>query len=149
MDCQDDGMKENVILLGQCITRLSICYQHLSAHLVQVLEPLGLNMTRMSVLTHLARRPEAPETISSLVEKMEMNQPVLTKAVNALQGSGWVEKRRDENDGRITHLLITQGGIKQLGAAQQACVPLLQEAFGELSTNELKVLLTLLGKVRI
>ena len=146
---QDASMKESAILLGQCITRLSICYQHLSARFTRVLDPLGLNMTRMSVLSHLSRRPEESETISSLVEKMEMNQPVLTKAVNAMQDNGWIEKRRDDNDGRITHLLITPLGMQQLAAGQQACLPIMQDAFGDLSTAELEALLKLLSKVKI
>jgi DNA-binding MarR family transcriptional regulator len=135
-------------LLGGAVSLLSICYQHLGARFHRVLEPLDLNMTRMSVLTHFSHQPDSPETITSLVDKMEMNQPVLTKSVKVMQTKGWIDRLRDEDDGRVWHLFVTARGLACLSEGQRACLPIMQEAFDGLSDDELKQLLGLLSKLK-
>lgn len=140
-------MKNRQALVHANVVQLSIAYQHLSARLNQALRPLELNMTQLSILTHFARHPALRETVSSLVDAMQMNQPAVTKAVKALSSRGWLIRETDEKDARVTYLTLTSDGAQQLQAAHQACGPTIEAAYGDLSEAELQSLLSCQQKV--
>jgi len=142
--CQDVAMKSHNELLGSTIHRLAICYQQLSGRFNRVLEPLGLNMTQMSLLTHFSWQPETAETISHLAESMKMNQPAVTKAVKAMVMAALLRREKDESDARVTHLYITEQGLARLMEARVRCLPILHQAFKGLEPEELALLNTLL-----
>ena len=127
---------------------LSICYQHLSARINRALEPIGLNMTQLSILSHFQRVPEALYTIGQLAKTMDMNQPMVTKAVKPMVEKGWLKRQADENDARVTLISLTQEGVMQLQAAQQASFPVIQQGFAGLSDDDLGQLVNLLGKIK-
>ncbi len=133
-------------LLGDTIRFLAISYQHLTGRFNRELEPLKLNMTQMSVLTHFSRDPRRRETVTQLAKLMNMNQPALTKACKSLTDNGWMTKAKDEQDARITHLCITEAGLTQLALAQKTCLPILEDAFEGLADGQLQQLIELLAE---
>lgn len=136
-------------LLGASIITLSICYQHLAARVNRELEPMALNMTQLSILTYFSRLPEGhAETITHLSQVMEMNQPMVTKAVKTLHNQGLITKSAAKEDARVSHLYLSNSGKKRLLEAQQACFPLIEDAFADVKTDELMVLVELLNKVK-
>lgn len=136
-------------LLGANIITLSICYQHLAAKANRVLEPLSLNMTQLSILTHFSRIPkDHAETVTHLSEVMEMNQPMVTKAIKALHTRGLIDKNVGTEDARVSHLYLNDEGRARLYEAQQACLPLMEQAYTDLSLDELGQLVGLLSKVK-
>ena len=130
-------------LLGAGVQALAIAYQQLSARLNRQLEPMGLNMTQISLLTHLVRT-QREESVLSLSQTMHMNQPGVTKAIQALEGRGWVVKNKSASDARVSLLIVTSAGKAQLEQAQQACLPVLAQAFGGLELDQLTQLISLL-----
>ncbi|EDY82814.1 transcriptional regulator, MarR family [Verrucomicrobiia bacterium DG1235] len=140
-------MKSRAPLVHANVVQLSIAYQHLSARLNQDLRPLGLNMTQLSILTRFSRIDGLRETVSSLAAAMQMNQPAVTKAVQSLAAHGWLSRKADETDARITHITLTPEGLRQLGAAHQACAPTIDAAYQNHSTEELETFLTLQTKL--
>ena len=142
-------MKDRNSILGANITSLAIVYQHLSAGINRELDPLNLNMTQLSILSHLARNADVCETISTLSKSMEMNQPMVTKAVKAMVNEGWIEKITSEEDARVSFLRTTVLGKEQLVQAQQACLPIIDKAFTNMEMEELIQFLTLLAKLKI
>jgi len=148
MLCQAKAMKKNFPLINQNIVNLAISYQRLSERINRSIDPLELNMTRLSILNHFSWQPEHPHTISELAQTMSMNQPAVTKAVQAMTKQGWIRKQRDKDDARITHLFVTEQGLGQLNAARQACGPLLAEVFAEFTEQELADMNGLLGKLK-
>jgi MarR family transcriptional regulator, transcriptional regulator for hemolysin len=146
MYCQGKPMKIPPQLLGSGVQSLSIAYQQLAARLNRQLEPLDLNMTQISLLTHLIRA-DREETVLSLSQSMQMNQPMVTKAVQAMEARGWIDKKKSVADARVSFLKVTKAGQAQLQHAQQVCVPVLQQAFGGLDQEELTQLIELLQKL--
>lgn len=146
MYCQGKPMKIPPQLLGSGVQSLSIAYQQLAARLNRQLEPLDLNMTQISLLTHLIRA-DREETVLSLSQAMQMNQPMVTKAVQAMEVRGWINKKKSVADARVSFLKVTSAGQAHLQSAQQACVPLLQQAFSGLDQEELMQLIALLQKM--
>lgn len=139
-------MKISPPLLGTGVQFLSIVYQQLAARLNRQLEPLGLNMTQISLLTHLVHAKQE-ETVLGLAQTMQMNQPAVTKAVQAMEARGWVKKRKCKKDARVSYLGITDEGRNHLGRAQQECLPVLEKTFGGLDESELRQLIDLLQKI--
>lgn len=144
--CQGMPMKNPPPVLGACVQALAIVYQQLAARLNRQLEPLGLNMTQISLLTHLVK-VSREETVLSLAQVMQMNQPAVTKAIQAMEGRGWVVKNKSATDARVSHLMVTAAGKEHLHQAQQACVPLLAQTFAGLEVEELNQLISLLQKI--
>lgn len=142
-------MSDRNALLGANVVHLSICYQHLTARINRTLEPSGLNMSQLSILTHFSRMPpDHIETVTHLAHAMEMNQPMVTKAVKAMHSRGLIEKKAAPEDSRVSHLYLTAEGQKVLHEAQSACLPLLETAFSELNQKELGQLVGLLSKLK-
>lgn len=140
MFCQDECMKKkSEHELGQAIELFSMTYQQIAGRLNRQLDAYGLNMTQISILTHFARIRDSSHTVSELADIMSMNQPGVTKAVNTLVKKSLLNKQRDENDGRVSHLTLTSEGLAALRKAQQGCLPLLERTFGELSEEDLKL----------
>ncbi|SMF56394.1 DNA-binding transcriptional regulator, MarR family [Alteromonadaceae bacterium Bs31] len=139
------AMNNRTELLGGAIHKLAVCYQQLSGRFNRVLEPLSLNMTQMSLLTHFAWNPGQRETIGQLAEVMLMNQPAVTKAVKSMANMAWLVKIKDEHDARVTHLQVTEAGLRQLELAREQCLPILQQAFAGLNDKELGLLIGLLS----
>lgn len=144
--CQGMSMKIPPHLLGAGVQALAMVYQQLAARLNRQLEPLELNMTQISLLTHLVN-VSREETVLSLAQAMQMNQPAVTKAIQAMEGRGWIAKNKSTTDARVSHLIVTSAGRDHLHQAQQACVPLLAQTFGGLELAELDQLINLLLKI--
>ena len=102
-------MKISPPLLGAGVQCLSIVYQQLAARLNRQLEPLGLNMTQISLLTHLVHA-NREETVLGLAQTMQMNQPAVTKAIQAMDVRGWVQKRKCKKDARVSYVAVTADG---------------------------------------
>jgi DNA-binding MarR family transcriptional regulator len=135
-------------LLGAGIQALAIAYQQLAARLNRQLEPMGLNMTQMSLLTHMAQRND-PQTIVALAQTLQMNQPAVTKALQAMETQGWVDKQKSATDGRSSFVAISPQGQAQLQLAQQACLPVLLEAFKHFSGDDLQGLIAQLKQIEL
>ena len=135
-------------LIGPNMISLAICYQQLSARINRALAPQQMNMTHMSIMQHLTRFPAQHPTITELANVMEMNQPAVTKAIKAMEILGWIERAQDPMDARSSRVALTIKGKSEMAAAQEACMPLLTEAFAGLDAGEMGQLHELLGKIR-
>ncbi len=142
-------MDNRNILLGANIAALSVCYQHLSARINRALEPLKLNMTQLSILNHFAHMPEnAYETVSRLSQIMEMNQPMITKAIKAMVDHGLIIKKASPEDARVAHLHLSDAGRGKLDEARQHCYPIIAQAYESLGTEELVQMLNQLDRIK-
>jgi DNA-binding MarR family transcriptional regulator len=139
-------MKIPPALLGTGVQFLSIVYQQLAARLTRQLEPLSLNMTQISLLTHLVHSARE-ETVLGLALTMQMNQPAVSKALQAMETHKWVQKHKCKKDARVSYVTITREGRDHLSKAQQECLPVLEKAFSGLKQSELKQLIELLQKI--
>lgn len=135
-------------LIQRGIVDFMIAYDLLSSQIEKSLRPLELNLTQMSLLNHFSWRPEQASTITDLAKVMGINQPGITKAVNALVEKGCLEKENFSDDARIKHLKITEAGLGLLNQARYACYPAIEQAFGVLETGELASFMESLHKLK-
>lgn len=140
-------MNSRTPLLGGLIQKLAANHQHLSSRLNRALEPVALNMTQMTLLTYCSRTQETPFSISTLALHLDMNQPMVTKALKPLEQAGLFTRIKDDNDARISLMQITPQGVAQLETAQTVCLPVLEEAFKGFSEEELGVFLGFLSRI--
>lgn len=125
-------------LLQRAVVDFMICHDLLTPQIDKKLRPLELNLTQMSLLNHFSHQPEQRHTISQLVKVMGINQPGITKAVNALEKLDCLQKENDKDDARIKWLRITQKGLAKLNDARQASGPQVFAAFGSVADADLQ-----------
>ena len=141
-------MEKNYEILGANVTQLAIVYQHFSAQVNRAVEPLSLNMTQMSILTRLINHPHVNETVTSLSQAMDMNQPMVTKAVKAMVNNGLIARQISDEDARVSFLKLSEKGKQTLVKAQEHCMPLIDKTFAGLEHGEALQLLTLLSRLK-
>ena len=72
----------------------------------------GLNAQRLSALSVIVFG--GPVTLGELATVEQVRPPTMTRIVNALEEQGLVMKKKNERDGRSTHLSATARGKKLL-----------------------------------
>lgn len=77
----------------------------------------GLTPSQLSALAAIDRH--GPLTLGALAEVERVAPPSVTKAVAKLEGEGWVERRVDDADRRVTWVSLTPTGEKNLATIRQ------------------------------
>lgn len=83
----------------------------------------------------------------ALAMRLGVRPPTITKALNRLQGEGFVEKRACEDDGRQTVVFLTEDGRSTLKAVEKSIRKTEKQAFRGLDKKELRLLSKLLARV--
>lgn len=83
-------------------------------------------------------------TPGALAQKLGVKAPTMTRTIGRMEAQGFVERRADTLDHRLTKVFLTDGGrasLDRIAAAAEACE---REALQGLSGKEAKTLLRLL-----
>ncbi len=72
------------------------------------LEELGVHVGQEMILMQLWM--EDGQTQSDLAERTHVEPPTMTKMLRRMETAGLVERRRDENDARISRVYLTELG---------------------------------------
>jgi Transcriptional regulators len=78
--------------------------------LERIYRPARLNKQKFIVLTALARQAPAPALATQLAEIAGVTRASMTTLLDALERSGWIERRRDARDRRAIQIHITDAG---------------------------------------
>jgi DNA-binding MarR family transcriptional regulator len=113
-------MSDQAPLSGQLATLLGIASQMYTSRMNALLEPHGLSLSQLSVLSHCARHADQSWTVSRLAEVMEINQPGITKIVQKLLARDLLAALADPDDARKKHLHITPAGVAEMQAIYRA-----------------------------
>ncbi|MGH6737936.1 MAG: MarR family winged helix-turn-helix transcriptional regulator [Bradyrhizobium sp.] len=73
----------------------------------------GITRAQWAVLAKVERSEGMKQT--ELAEQMEMQPITLTRLIDKLCDSGWIERRGDENDRRVNRLFLRKAGRQLLG----------------------------------
>ncbi|SMQ86619.1 DNA-binding transcriptional regulator, MarR family [Bacillus sp. OV166] len=79
------------------------------------MQPTGLKVTQYFMLVNIARHKEI--SISKLGEIMLLDQTTITRNINILKKSGYVNITKDKNDSRTKSISITDVGLVKLDEA--------------------------------
>jgi DNA-binding MarR family transcriptional regulator len=105
----------------------------------------GLSMARAKVLGLLAQ--EGPTRQSGLASRLGFAPRSITDAVDALERSGFAERRDDPTDRRARLVAITPTGQAALTAAMETKLQLLHEIFGGLDDESRETFMALLNRI--
>jgi DNA-binding MarR family transcriptional regulator len=133
--------------LGLVIQGIHSAQKNLSTLINRIIDPIGLNMSQLTVLAHFSNRPNKPETITSIVNAVDMNQPAVTKIVSYLIGEGWLSTEPDPSDARKKRLKITAEGLGIVIKAYGELTPVVDEACASLSDEQARQLQILLQQL--
>ena len=70
------------------------------------LHELGMHIGQEIVIMTLVN--EDGQTQSQLAETLRVEPPTVTKMIGRMERNGWVERRPDSEDGRITRVYVTE-----------------------------------------
>jgi len=86
-------------------------------------------------------------TAGSLAARLGVKAPTMTRTIGRLEAQGFVERRPDTTDGRLTVVDLTKTGRDSLEKIAQACDLSERQALEGLSDKEVRTLLKLLRTV--
>ncbi|NVP55761.1 MarR family winged helix-turn-helix transcriptional regulator [Mycoplana rhizolycopersici] len=86
-------------------------------------------------------------TAGALAARLGVKAPTMTRTIGRLEAQGFVERRPDNNDGRLTVVDLTKAGRETLGLITQACDLSERQALDGLSEKDVRTLLKLLRTV--
>ncbi|HVK92006.1 MAG TPA: MarR family transcriptional regulator [Mycoplana sp.] len=86
-------------------------------------------------------------TPGALAARLGVKAPTMTRTIGRLEAQGFVERKPDTADGRLTVVQLTQAGRDTLGLITEACNVSERQALDGLSDKEVRTLLKLLRTV--
>ncbi len=110
------------------------------------MEPTGLKVTQYYMLVNIARHNKI--SISNLGDIMLLDQSTVTRNVNILKKSGYVDIARDLNDSRIKFVSITDIGIAKLEEATPIWLQIQEKIGKEIGQEKYQDLLETLKQLQ-
>lgn len=100
-------MSEKPMQETMCCLMVQLCKAHRN-QAAAVLAELGLHPGQEILLFYLWENDGLIQ--SELASKMQVEAPTLTKMIHRMEKAGLLERRKDEEDGRICRIYLTMKG---------------------------------------
>jgi len=109
----------------------------------------GLTINDYEVLLRLARAPDRMLRRVDLAQQVLLTPSGITRLLDGLQRSGFVEKAACDSDARVVYAKLTDAGREKLKEATDDHVASIRSLFGErFSDEELQTLCDFLGRLQ-
>jgi len=113
--------------------------------LAQGLREFGLRVPEWRALAALYAKKHS--TMSELAELATIDRTTLTRTVDRMQDAGWLERRADEADMRVTRLSLTAAGRRMFDRIWPEVEKLNALALAGLSKAEIRALQDVLARM--
>jgi DNA-binding MarR family transcriptional regulator len=108
----------------------------------------GLTLSDYEVLLRLSRAPERKMRRVDLAEQVLLTASGITRLLDGLQASGYVDKAACSSDARVTYAVLTGAGHEKLRSAAEVHVAGIHAMFAErYSDDEMATLAELLSRL--
>ena len=108
----------------------------------------GLTLNDYEVLLRLSRAPERKMRRVDLAEQVLLTASGITRLLDGLQASGYVDKAACSSDARVTYAVLTAAGHEKLRSAAEVHVAGIHAMFAErYSDDEMATLAELLSRL--
>ena len=108
----------------------------------------GLTLSDFDVLAQLFHAEGHRLRRIDLARQVLLSASGITRLLDGLERTGWVEKDSCASDGRVTYAVLTQAGLRKLTAVRRTHHADIEELFGgKFSEDELATLDELLGRL--
>ena len=133
---RDDGVAAWSALLRAHAAVVRRLEQHLD-------DTKGLPLSWYDVLLELGHAPDRRLRMQELGERAVLSRTRVSRVVDALVAAGFVERRPDPGDGRVTYAVLTPAGRSRMRKAAPAYLQGIDDEFTDrLSPTELEALRT-------
>lgn len=105
-----------------------------------------LTLTQVKML-HQLDRPDCDLPLTELAATLSLSLPAVSRAIDALQERGYVERREDEHDRRMRRVRITAAGRRVLKRLMEIRLNMLERFAATLSDDERRDLAAALAPV--
>jgi DNA-binding MarR family transcriptional regulator len=106
----------------------------------------GLTRSQWMVIARIYQRPGLSQ--SAIADILEIEKAPAGRLIERMETKGWLERRSDANDRRINRLHLTAEGERLHAAIWPIAEATVDEALGELSTDERRRLTRLMARVK-
>lgn len=108
----------------------------------------GLTINDYEALLHLAQAEDGRMRRVDLAERLILTASGVTRLLDGLEASGWVERASCPSDRRVAYAVLTPAGRKKLQEASESHMADIRAYFeARFSTDELNQLASLLGRL--
>ena len=102
----------NISTEGKIIGLITCIGQEYKSEMARQLAPMNISMTQLNILHTLSFSPNHCLTVNQIKQAMIDDSPNVSRALNKLMESGFIEKQRNDKDQRIVHIHITEAGLE-------------------------------------
>jgi DNA-binding MarR family transcriptional regulator len=107
----------------------------------------NLTISELHLIESVGKADEKGRTVSDIAADLEVALPSVTVAINKLLKRGYLSKCRDENDGRVVYVTMTDLGRKMNAAHAYFHKRMVRDIAGSMTAEERAVLLLSLSKL--
>ncbi|RQW62759.1 MarR family winged helix-turn-helix transcriptional regulator [Vibrio viridaestus] len=111
------------------------------------LASIGLTDTAWVPLVHLSECKGI--TLKELALRVGVDSSSLVRIIDSLERDGLVERKRDEEDGRVKQIYLTQSGEQQVNSIRTELCRFEETMLPDFSDAELEVMLTMFERLQV
>ena len=112
----------------------------------QRVQSLGLTQAQWRALAHIGHNEGCNQI--TLAAILEVKPITLSRLIDRLQASGWVDRREDPEDRRATRLYLNENAMPLLKKMEEQAMLTRQQALSGMSENEYRQLFALLKQMK-
>jgi DNA-binding MarR family transcriptional regulator len=112
----------------------------------RVLQPFSLTTAQFRILSLLDTQPEW--RLTDLSDAMLCARSTITRIIDTLENSGWIQRINDPVDRRVQQVRLTPSGIELVRAARITHQTSLEARLGELASHSQEEVFSLLESLR-
>ncbi|MBC2772208.1 MarR family transcriptional regulator [Rhizobium sp. AQ_MP] len=139
------GKKKEPPAFGVLSATVTQVARSLRTRLSHGLSESGLYPGQDGVVQLLAQ--EDGQTPGALAHQLGVKAPTMTRTIGRMEAQGFVQRRTDDRDGRLTKVYLTDEGRGSVTRIAEAMVACESQAVKGLSAKELKTLVKLLAVI--
>ena len=108
----------------------------------------GFNLTpaRVAVISILYRNPDRPMTVGEIAAGLHVSSTNISRRLDGLEKSGWVQRQKNPGDGRSIFITLTQRGRQDADGIMPIIYERLEKVWSCYSRSEKQELLQLLKR---
>ncbi len=107
---------------------------------------LGLTRAQWVIIARLRRRPGLNQ--SEVADLLEIEKATAGRLIDRMEAKGWIERRSDPQDRRVNRLHLTKQAERLHAMIWPIAEATVDDALGDLSTPERKMLTKLMDRVK-
>lgn len=103
-------MNQMAVMVNELLVNGYDKVQAIEQRMLAGMDNVDLSISELHILEFIGSGKETGRTIGDIAARVSKTPPSITVAVQKLERRGYVEKLRNERDGRVVHVVLTRLG---------------------------------------